>query len=257
MSKRQSATPVSVTAASQLQITLNSVLSGSSLVFGVGYFDAGESISHTPATPTNTNGTFAVAERPDSLVASGGGVVGMLFFFIQTANSGTHTVTFNPFGNSGSLYANAIFDEWDAFDASALDKGNFTNNATAASSTGGSAGTTGTLSQANEVIYAGVAIICGTGLSNASISNPATSGYTSAVQDQNTSTSVGTQISQKTVSATTAQNATWAWTSDSSMQAVQMSITTFKSPAGGGSGAGGVIMQRRRNIILPQPFGRR
>lgn len=222
-----------MTAATQLQITLNGVTAGSLLVLCVSYIDTAQGSSATPAAATDSNGTVAAAQAPACMHTAAGVDGGACIYYVKNAAAGTHTFTFNPFAHGGALYANATLDEWSGIDTIApLDKNpTATTNSAAASTTGDNTGTTATLSQANELVYAVLSLMCTTGLASAGISTPASSGYTSRTVDQATNTSVGTEISYKEVAATTAVSGAWTWTADASMVGYQAVIATFLETA--------------------------
>jgi hypothetical protein len=219
-------TTTKVTVSTGVSLTLNGVVAGSLLVFTVSYIDTAQASSAAPANATDTGGTVSVGIEPNCCNQGTGSVI----FYVPTAASGTHTFAFNPFGHAGALYANATLEEWPGGTYDTLDKTSSVTNNTAASSTGGNTGTTATLSAAAELVYIGLAIGAGNGVANAGISSPGTfvgGAGTSLQVEQDTSSTVGSQTSYREVAANTAQQGSWTWTADGSMNETQQVLATF------------------------------
>lgn len=234
MATKVQSTTASGAAVTSQQIALSGVTAGNTLILTVTYVDIAVGTSSAPATPIDSNGTVSTGIAPACQVNNGGS--GAAVYYVPNCAAGTHTFTANPFNNANQLYCELTLAEWSGLTAAPLDKTSSSGSSSAASTTGGNTGTTATLTQANELVYAALSLYAGTGLANAGISTPATTGYTSLVAIQSTNTTVGTEVSYKEVAATTGQSAAWTWTSDSSMFTWQAAIATFLETGGGGGG---------------------
>lgn len=213
-------------------IALTGVTAGNLLVLTVDYYDGTQATNATPATPTDSNGTVAVAIAPLS-VLSLGGQMGCAIFYVANAASGTHTLTVNPFNNVNAFSGFLTLTEYSGvvtsspLDAAAVISADVEN---AGSTTTFNTGTGATLAQADELIVAAIGATAGAGLSNAALSTP--SGYTQVSVQQDSSANVAGETAFKETAATTGQIATWTFTSDSTMRGVQAALAAFKVAGG-------------------------
>lgn len=245
MATKVQSTTATAAAGTSATPSLTGVTAGNCLILKCSYLDVNQATAAVPATPTDSNGTFAVASAPACQSGSSVGC-GSPIFFVKNCNAGTHNVTFNPHAHAGALYAEVSLEEWSGIDtAVALDKATSNGSSSAASTTTGNTGTTAALAQANELVVASLAISAGTGKANAGISTPASAGYTSLLVFQATDTAVGAEQSFKEASSTAGQIATWTWTTDASMQSWQGNIATFLETGGGG----GSVMGSMRMVM--------
>lgn len=218
-------------------IALTGVTAGNLLVLVVKYFDGTQATNATPATPTDSNGTPAVAIAPLS-VLSLGGQMGCAIFYVANAAAGTHTFTVNPFNNANAFSGFLTLMEFSGvataspLDTAAVISADIENAAstTTFNTTAGAA-----LAQADELIVAAISVTAGAGEANAGISTP-TTGYTQVSIQQDTAANVGGEAAFKETATTTGQIATWTFTSDPSMRGVQAALVAFKAAAGGGGG---------------------
>ena len=211
--------------AASLAVTITGVMAGNCLTFSVSYADL-TNVFASPATPTDSNGSVSVAIAPNQ-VFGGGARSGACIYYVPNCNSGSHTITFNPGGGGSGLYAEASLVEWSGLTTAPLDKSTSNDQPSAASTTTTNTGTTSALSQSNELVVAALCLNAATGLANAGISTPATTGYTSIFVNQGTLSNVGAEHSYKEAGSTAGQIATWTYTSDSSMATTQAVIATF------------------------------
>ena len=213
-------------------ITLNGVTAGNLLTLQTSYF-RGSGTGAAETTPTDTNGTWAVAVAPACAEFSGGSVdVGASIFYCKNAASGTHTVT--PQANSGHWQT---LVEWSGMDTTApLDVS--THSETSASAhTSRSTGTTAATAQNDELVLIGCAVGASGGanpLGNAgtTFGSPPVSGFTDLKTVNNDLTDIATQHEYKIVAATGTQSATFTWTASEAAMASQGVIATFKAAAG-------------------------
>ena len=209
--------------------TVTGVTAGNLLTIEFGYYIGGNTTQ--PSTPTDTNGTVSVAEAPAGLTPFGTDVTGANIFYVQNANAGIHVITSTVgLGNSGRM----TVTEWSgAATSSVLDQ--HTNASTSGgANTSQSTGTTGTTSQANELVIIALDTSGSPGSSNIGIPSPAVSGFTDLQKGQNTSSDIGFAHAYKIISSTGTQSATFTWT-DNTTNASQAVIATFKAAAGGGT----------------------
>jgi hypothetical protein len=183
----------------------NGVTAGSMLVAYTFSINPG-----TVGVSDNINGTYT-----GNVVS---GPRGIYTFPNASSSSGVNSTTVSMTFTSTNLFL--IIEEWAGVLAvSPFDKSN-TNSGS--SNTTGTTGSTGTLTQANELILAlMVTSTVSTGLAAQSPFTPGPAGEISHSGDGAGAT--GYQI----VAATTAQNATFDWTTTSNWQAV---IATYKIP---------------------------
>lgn len=177
-----------------------------------------------PAGSVTDNQSNTYSRAVQSPLQSGG-VCSIFYDESIGSPSGTHTVTVDPTGTGNYLEFSA--QEWSSFASSALDKTNG-NNAASDSPTSGS---TGTLSQADELVIG----VVGTynGHSDVGIDPP--SGYTNLSLFQNEGSTVGHSADYMIVSATTAQNISWGTVFDN-LVPWGACVATFKAAGGGGGG---------------------
>lgn len=148
----------------------------------------------------------------------------------KTAAGGVESPVFNAPDGSSNLFAHGIIIEYSttgtwSYDSTASSSAVKTDN-TGGSSTGTTVPNTGTLAQSDSAVVTVLALMAGTGLSNANFAFSGGS-WTTDATDNNTSTSVGTKIGDKVVSATTALGAVYTWTTDSTIVCFQAVTAVF------------------------------
>jgi hypothetical protein len=214
-------------AGTSLSITRAGVTAGNTLIFAVGYNDTSGGAG-PPATATDTNGTVSVALKPAAQTA-GAVSCGVAIFFVPNCNSGSHTFAMGSIGGGGTLYSGGAVIEWSGLTNTPLDQTAGPGTSQGASTTTGNTGTSAALSQATELVVAVLAIASGAGQANAAIST-ASSGYTSVLTLNNTSTGPGVQISYKEPNSTAGQIATWTWSvgsPDATQLSTEQGLATF------------------------------
>lgn len=227
--KINTGTQASVTAANSITVNSASASAGNTLVLQLSWIDNNSATATTLTAPVG----WTAAYNPTS--SANGAACGYAVFY-KTASAGVNSATVNEPSGTGNFYANGIITEWSGMgtpDTAAMATSVLVNNA-AASTTGATVPNTGTLANAASTIFTGVSILCGAGLNNATIAFSGGS-WTTEAQDQNTQTSVGTLFGDKVVAVSTALNAVYTWTSDSTMLCYQAAIVVF-SDAGGVAG---------------------
>lgn len=212
-----------IAAGTSTTVTLNGVTAHNTLALRVNYYHP--TTNNTPAVPTDSQGAVFVG-RAQSSIFSNSGFSGIVQYDKLDAEAGTHTATVT-LRDVGASYAEIEFDEIPT--CTAADITNVSGgSASAASTTGGGTGTSATLAQANEAVFASLMMFAGTGLNPAGISTPATAGYTSQSVNQNTTTNLGAEFSYKEVSATTAVSGNWTWSADSTQLTWASLLVTYK-----------------------------
>jgi hypothetical protein len=144
------------------------------------------------------------------------------FYLKATPASGSATINF-----SLATYAGASLLEISGLAPSPLDITNFTN---ITGNTQASSVSTGTLSQANEIIIAALAYGLPGGVANSAITNPPV-GFTTIAVDTNSNNDQALEHAYKIVSATTSVTASWTW-SDTALTDSQSSIISLKGATG-------------------------
>lgn len=218
------------TGASSLTTNSPSATAGNLLVLEISWVNSSsDGTTKTPTAPAGWSTALAIA----SAVNGSNGRAGYSVFY-KTAAGGVESPVMNDPSGGSVLYAHGIISEFPTgttFDSSATSGANTTNNS-AASTTGVTVPSTGTLASANSEVLTGVAIIAGTGISNAGIALSG-GGWTTDMSDQDTTSSVGAVQGYKAVAATTALDAVYTWTGDPSMFCYQAGIVVFSgAPAG-------------------------
>ena len=201
---------------------------GNTIILVINGYDQGgtDGVSVFPL-PTNANGTFQTAAN---LVQQGHQAPAI--FYIPNCSGGvtySSTVQALTAAPDGNAYINAALYEVSGLTSSPFDKAS-AGAYTFGGNTSQATGTTGTLSQANEWALVICAFDDNPGVANEGIMVP--SGYTvdpnipSSFQDTNDY--VGLQVGWKEISATTALNPSFTWTSQPSISVTYAVIATFK-----------------------------
>lgn len=212
-----------VSSGANLTATITGVAAGNSLIWLPNYFQSGGA----PALPTTT--FDGVTNTPVFQPAqSGDGInnVGNAVHLVQSAAAGSHTFTTTL--QAGS-FGNGTIVEWSNLAASAFDQSNVQNTTTAQACT---VAPTGTLAQANEVVFASL-IFISNGVANAAITDPPATYTNSLCVFNDTLTENGVEQSYKEVTATTGVGAAWTWTDASGVFVGQGIVATFKESSGG------------------------
>jgi hypothetical protein len=199
-----------VTNAGSVAVTLTGVGAGNFLVSAVSILQA-STTAQAAITPTDTQGTWTDVGSDALILDTPNGVRhGSMGAFQTNVASGSHTVTYT-FPN-GVTYAELSVSEFSGMaTASVLDL--IAKNAEQPTATPlpvPSAGTTASLSQADELIVVAGEWFDATGSANKAISSPPSS-YTALHAQQNSSTTVGAQHSYKIVASTSGVNVSWSW----------------------------------------------
>lgn len=207
-------------------LTLNGVAAGNTLVAFQSSF-RGSAITTAIAVPTDTNGTFVggISGVGGLFQASTGVAIQGIFYEVNAA-SGTHTVTFEANGsNNKTLCEFSGMATADVLDVSAnakTDNSDITSQVT---------GTTGTTSQADELIVIAVALAATVGSTDVTFTNPV-SGFTSLQVVPNDASDIATFHAYKIVSATGTQAATFNWTQHETSIGAHAAIAAFKASGG-------------------------
>lgn len=199
-------------------VTLNGVSASNTLVLILGV-DAGPSTPNTPAgfTPSNVPAAFS----------SSGSAVSAAILHNQAPSSGTNAVSVTYTAGGTGL---AFLLEWSGMTASALDVAPAASNVTNGGTAGSNSIASGTLAQANEVIFALLmSNDTGSGTANVGISDPP-SGFTSLFAQQDSTSFGPMQISYNVVSSTAGATASWTWT-DTVTIFSQATLASFKLTA--------------------------
>ncbi len=148
------------------------------------------------------------------------------------APSGTFSITL---AFSSNLFASANALEWTQPLSSPLDK---TGNIASTASGQTSATVTASAANANPADLV-VAVLAnnGTNNTNAGITDPATTGYTTIGVQQNVDAFIGYEAAYKVLAATETSSASWSWTGGAS-NSTAAAIATFKGTVSGAALAG-------------------
>ena len=174
---------------------------------------------------TSVSGGATWSQVADSGFANGSGFHKAVLWKGENATGGATTVTLTS-GNSTGNYIAWSVSEYSGILTSASQDQTVTAISTTAVTTSAS-GSTGTTTQADELVVA-----CGSFSENdvnLNITTP-TTGYTNRARENDASTIQGQDFSDKIVSSTGTQSA--SWTHDSAITGVI--VATFKASAGGG-----------------------
>ncbi len=224
-------------------VTATGVTAGNCLIIFTSYF-RGPSTGGTETTPTDSNGTVAIAlaATPSNLGAIGD--IGTSIFYVKNANSGSHTIT--PQANGAY---NTTVLEFSGLDTAApfdVSTSALTSNANQTSQV---TGTTATTAQASELVVIGLGLGAQIGTADVGFTDPV-SGFTTARKVSNDLSDLATFHAYKTVSSTGTQTATFNWTDPDTGggNASHAAIATFKAAAGGAQ-----IGSRRRRGAANHP----
>lgn len=207
---------------SSVSVSSASATSGNKLVLEVSWGDGGTATRNVLGTPTGWTADFAPLSFGN--VVSGGYAV-----FSKTAAGGIEAASISAPSGLG-LFAFARITEWsgmgahDTADASAI-----TTNNTGGASTGVTVPNTGTLTKANSTVFTGLALFSVSGLTNEGVAFSGGS-WTAGMANQNEA-NVVTLTGLKTVSANTALNAVYTWTSDSGIVGYQAAVVVYSDSA--------------------------
>jgi hypothetical protein len=221
ISKTQSVTGAGAT------LVLNSVASGSILVFQESYF-RNPTTGAAPATPTDSNGTFVLLTA-DAPQGDGTSDVGTAIWFEKNAASGTHTVTPATINAHDSVLTEFL---WTGIDPATVAVDVATSAETASGTqTSQVTGTTGATANAEELALISFAMAATTtGNSNVGLTDPVTN-YTTLSTGGNDATDIAFMHSWRALSATGTQSATFNWTFSESDQYCMACIGVLKATA--------------------------
>lgn len=194
--------------------TLTGVTAGNSLVAAVQYANNGPTTT-VAGNIASSGDTWLLAFAQTNSPGLAGYAVA--FFWVTSASAGTHVVTWtNP--DTGPIQTIVLME---TVPLTAVDQ---TASSNADATDAAASGTTGTTTQANELIFA--SLVLANTFSNVSMSSPATTGYTAAdVGDPRNNSNY--QTSWKEVSSTGTQVANWTWSLGVAKH-VSRGIVTFK-----------------------------
>lgn len=182
--------------------TLNSVSTSDTLVLlAITENSAGSTFSATPAGFSNAN--FPAAFTSTVVTANGA------IFYNQSPSSGTNSVTINLTAGGGGYM---VLVEWSGMLSSALDVSPAASNVTNGSTAGSNSIASGTLAQANEVIFSVLAEnTSGAGTSTGGLSAPP-AGFIDLFTSSDSSGDFLYDFCYKVVSSTAGATASWTWT---------------------------------------------
>lgn len=170
------------------------------------------------------------------------GAASVAVYYLLSANSGTHTVTWASGGTSYVNYALVEIPTCSAVDL--------------VSTVGTASNTTTTIStpsitttNATDAIFALMSADAATGLANAAITDPP-SGYTSVYAQQVTTANEGGQLSYKEVTSTGAQSVTWTFGADTTGALYAAAAVAFKQGASSVSFAGAGVAKATGSASL-------
>jgi hypothetical protein len=143
----------------------------------------------------------------------GGRTINIIHCVLGTALTTSDTISITYVGGSSSNAA-ALCLEFTGLTSTPADKGVSTGSSGVTSQ---SSGTTGTLSQANELVVAGLAM-------NSSSTPTVPSGFSTKIS-QTANAAVGLHLAYLVVTATTAHDPSWSWSGATNASA---SATTYK-----------------------------
>ena len=213
---------VQTTSGNGTSLVLNGVASANMLTVATSYFRF--SGTGAPGTPTDTNGTFAVASADPPL--SGDFIIGTAIWDEKNCASGTHTI-----GGLESTHWSTL-TEWSGADTT----GPFDVAKSASSNVGAhtsqATGTTNTTSQADEMVYIAFCAGATPGASPMGLTDPV-SGFTTLKVIQDDQNDLGVMHAFKTINATGTQSATFNWTDNSASETTFACIATFKAASSG------------------------
>jgi hypothetical protein len=207
-------------------ISLTGVTAGNSLYAGASYHNYGGG----PALPTVTDSsgqTWISALSPPS-VPENTQPIGVILWKLDAANAGTHNLTWNTDVGGGGTYE-LFMAEFSWGGPLGIDKTNYTSS-TVAGITTLSSGPTGTLTNPNELVIAGITVYDASE-TTAGITDPPT-GFTSlAVQNSGVASQI-TEWAYKITTATTSLNPNWTWaqTAQTAAQALIVSFGYIQPP---------------------------
>lgn len=201
-------------------VTMTGVNAADTLILFAGA--ASGSASNVGSPPAG----YTAANVPSAYVNAGLSTDAVIYYN-QSPSSGSNTVTISfSAGGGGPM----VLVEWSGMSPGALDVHPAASNVTNGSTAGSNSIASGTLSQANEVIFAVLLEnSSGAGSANVGLTNPPT-GFVSVAVSQDSSGSTAWGVAYKVVSATTTQTASWTWT-DTATIASQATLASFKLPS--------------------------
>lgn len=209
---------------SSVNPALTSVASGNALllIFGGG----GGTVTDT--TPTDSSGqTWSKANYG---TGTGLAQAQIGIYYLLSANSGTHTLTWNGPNNGFTNYTLLEYSALSAIDQTGsplLTNGNPTTVTSTAITTG----------SANTAVFSAMCVNCWNGQTNQGISDPCTGGpgsYTSINAVQTTLTNVGSEWSyQEVTSTSTTISGTWAQNADATANDTESLTVSFVRSAAG------------------------
>jgi hypothetical protein len=153
----------------------------------------------------------------------GGAYSGLSVYLKASPSAGSNSALCS---NATSNYQAGVLVEVSGTTSSTADVKTLTNASGTPTSISVSSGT---LAQANEIIFAGMTYGVPAGSSNAAISNPPT-GFTSLYVDQDTLVDLPIEVCYQVVTATTSVTASWSWT-DTTTNGAQAIIVSYKGTA--------------------------
>lgn len=213
--------------ASPLTVVSPSATAGNKLVCTVVFADAGTGAAETLTAP----GGWTADRAPASSFNSGSNAAAGLAVFSKTAAGGVENCVVAFPGIAANTFSVGIITEWastglgshDTADASCI----VTNNA-AAGSTGATIANSGTLANADSIVFCVVSIFAG-GISNAGV---AAAGFTTIYSEQDSSTDEATVIGYKAVAGTSPVGGAYTWTADGSMVCAQAILAIYADLGG-------------------------
>lgn len=216
-----------------VQSTVGSVTGGTGSATLAGVSSANTLLSFVFATsgagsqPSSTPVGYTVANAPAALSAFGTAVSASIYFN-QAPSGGSNTcaVNFTAGGNG-----HVILVEWSGLLPSALDVAPAAVNFSSAGTSGTTSIASGTLGQANEVVFAFmVENTSGSGSSVTGCNLPATGGFIDIQSSGDSSADWLYDVCYQVTAATTGVTAGWTWTDTAAVMS-QTVLASFKIPA--------------------------
>lgn len=207
-------------------LTLNSVVAANFIAF-ISSFYRNATTGAVEATPTDTNGTYAVAIAPTpALFNSSTADVGASVFYMENAAAGTHVST-----PESATTKHRTMIEFSGVATSGT-KDQATSGASAATDhTSRTTGTTGATTQADELIIIAHGMAAFNGAADVGYTDPVT-GFTTEQKVLNDASDLAMFHAWENVAATGTQAATFNWTAHEAVMSSLAVIATFKNATG-------------------------
>lgn len=205
----QSGSWASVFGGTTITPTLTGVGAGNLLILEL-HWQQDSGLTTAPATPTNEAWALPTGGAPAGVASKGVSSyrTGCAVYYLQNASTGSHSAVITC--TTGGVMSARIHEFNSGFTSGSFDKLSSGSAAGTSNSAGGSTGTTGTLANANSIVFA---TVTGPGLNGvAAMGITDAAGYTSVGSQQHSDNSICSGTSYHIVTTTTAVSASWTWT---------------------------------------------